>query len=753
MTRIYNKCEGRSDRVYDDKWKAIKKDVMDNNHISKARNLKGPVQGTKMDDVATVGKSDKSASSNCIREMRCDIEEKVTAQQEAEKAARDSSACRKAIALPSMKLKVRPQDGGRGEAFLMNGIPDTGCAKMSCGPEIPERYGYEVKRYETTPWRMLVADGEALDILGQMDVVVTANDVEVTTPMYVVNGLGMKIYLSFRDLIDFKAIPPTFPNRYDDPEIRELTLAPEPSEEKLKRRLERLNRRYKNTVFSGKIKSINGPPQKLVIDEEKMKKFPPRKCMNARQCPKHLQAGAADQIKKMLADKVIKKLPNDAVTPVVCPVGFTPKKTPGKVRVYTDFSIVNSYIIRSPHPIPKLKDLMHSIPKEAKYFATFDLADGYFQVDLAEESQKYTACICPQLGDMPAFKFVYLKSAQGMSSSADGFCERTDKALAHCEGLLKYVDDCALFASTEEELFERIEAFYKACEDANIGLNEGKCVVGYEIDFAGMRISQKGTKPDPKRLSAIRDAKPPTDLTSLRSFIGLCNTLLIYRSDISQLLKPLHQLTKKGLKWHWGPDAQHAFEQCKHAICNGPELLLEPFDASYNYEIHTDASLKGVGFNLVGRDGAGKGHLIQAGSRVLTDCETRYEMVSLELLAVVYAVKKCKYILLGSPKVITVMTDCKALIGLMKKELSQIENNRLLRLRQALLSYRLEFKHVMGKNNCVADYLSRYAIGKPDEEDRRFSEELTLSVMNQHLVHRIANDANMEVFVGSSERR
>ena len=734
-------------------------------------------QGNKSDnsgksESAKGDKSHKSKGGKCYQMSRDGpTYDELRRQHRAEQKEGETPKCRSAWKMPKLMLKIRPQKGERGQTFEAEAIADTGCGRMSCGPKVPEMYGYKIKNYEYTPLTTYTASGEPMKHLGQINCQVTANGKTIAMPIHVVEGLGKKVFISFRDLMDFGALSRNFPERFDasssedeGEEENQLMLqtttvnknnnndTPVPKEKtKLESRLERLNKKYKLTVFSGEIKSIVGEPQKLIVNEELMKEKPPKKCMSARNCPRYLQPGAAEQIKKMLKDKVIRIIPIDEVTPFVCPTGFTPKRTPGKVRVYSDLKEVNKYLVRSPHPLPKLQELIQDVPPSAGFFATFDLADGFYQVELAAESQKFTCCICPQLGDIPAFKYVYEKAPQGLKTSSDTFCERTDKALAGLDGFKKYVDDCLVFAESEDEIFERIEQLYKACEKANIGLNEAKCVIGEEVAFAGMVINKSGHKPDPKRMEAIREAKPPKDLTSLRSFIGLVNTLLTYRSDISQLLRPLHKLTKKNSDFIWTGEAQHAFERCKFEICNGPEMIVEPFDPKYDLEIHCDASLQGLGFHIMGVDSDGGSHLIQCGSRSLSDPETRYEMVSLELLAVSFAADKAKYILLGAPKQVTVVTDCKALIGLFGKDLNEISNNRLLRLRQKLMPYNLKFRHVAGAKNCAADYMSRNPVGKPSAEDEEFAKELTLAMTNPHLSFRVSTDANMEVLAVAAE--
>ena len=64
--------------------------------------------------------------------------------------------------------------------------------------------------------------------------------------------------------------------------------------------------------------------------------------------------------------------------------------------------------------------------------------------------------------------------------------------------------------------------------------------------------------------------------------------------------------------------------------------------------LQTDASrLKGLGFALLQKhQHAWK--LVQAGSRFITETESNYAMVELELLALVWAMRKCQIYLQGT---------------------------------------------------------------------------------------------------------
>ena len=117
-------------------------------------------------------------------------------------------------------------------------------------------------------------------------------------------------------------------------------------------------------------------------------------------------------------------------------------------------------------------------------------------------------------------------------------------------------------------------------------------------------------------------------------------------------------------------------------------------------ELITYASrLHGLGFALVQYEpNSITPQIVQCGSRTLSDCETRYSTVELDLLGVVFGLKKCRFYLKGMPH-FTVVTDHKPLVGLFKKHLHDIANDHILRLRDKVISYNFEVKWLKGKLN------------------------------------------------------
>jgi hypothetical protein len=144
----------------------------------------------------------------------------------------------------------------------------------------------------------------------------------------------------------------------------------------------------------------------------------------------------------------------------------------------------------------------------------------------------------------------------------------------------------------------------------------------------------------------------------------------------------------------------------------------------------TDASRTGVGFCLVQTEVGSKiPLLIQAGSRFLSPAEKNYAVVELELLAIQWAIEKCRELeLLAIQWAIekcrlylagTVITDHQPLLGIFnRKNLVAINNVRIQRLMAKLLGYSFRVEWIPGKNHHIADSLSRNPVfAAPDHKD------------------------------------
>ena len=151
--------------------------------------------------------------------------------------------------------------------------------------------------------------------------------------------------------------------------------------------------------------------------------------------------------------------------------------------------------------------------------------------------------------------------------------------------------------------------------------------------------------------------------------------------------------------------------------------VLAPFDPNLPTMLQTDASrLKGLGFALLQKHGE-VWKLVQCGSRFISETESRYAMIELELLGVVWAASKCSLYLLG--RQFDLVVDHKPLVPILNHyTLDMVDNPRLQRLKEKLSRFTFTTTWRKGKDHAIPDALSRAPVRDPEPADLLAEEEI-----------------------------
>ncbi len=270
-----------------------------------------------------------------------------------------------------------------------------------------------------------------------------------------------------------------------------------------------------------------------------------------------------------------------------------------------------------------------------------------------------------------------------------------------------YLDDVIVYSNTWEEHLEHLDLVLQRMADANITLNPKKCEIGQTVlKFLGHVISKEGIGPDMDRAAAIQELHTPTDVTGVRSFLGMTNQFRKFIRGYADMARPLNAVGTEASKplWKagtaWGRDQELAFQALKDVVARNT-ILAHP-DFTKPFLLVTDASNRGVGAMLAQLDDAGRERPISFASAELNKAQRNYSATHKEGLAVVWAVERFKPYIHGMHTV--VVTDHSALTWLLAhKEPTQ----RMARWTMTLMDYDLEFVHRKGKYNAIADALSR----------------------------------------------
>lgn len=167
----------------------------------------------------------------------------------------------------------------------------------------------------------------------------------------------------------------------------------------------------------------------------------------------------------------------------------------------------------------------------------------------------------------------------------------------------------------------------------------------------------------------------------------------------SHLCAPLTHLTKKNVPFKWTRECQVNFDKLKQSLANSVALAYPDF--SKPFIIHTDASKFQLG-PVISQE-TPQVRLIAFYSRKLTDPQTRYSIIELELLSIVETLKEFHTILYGHS--IVVYTDHKNLT------FDNFNTDRVKRWRLIVESYGPEIRYtIKGEHNVFADALSRLPI-------------------------------------------
>ena len=233
-----------------------------------------------------------------------------------------------------------------------------------------------------------------------------------------------------------------------------------------------------------------------------------------------------------------------------------------------------------------------------------------------------------------------------------------------------------------------------------------------KINYLAHHISKEGVLPSKKNLETIAQCPPPDTYTKVKSFVGLVGHYRHFIKRFANIAAPLYNLTsgenkdKKSEHLDLPPEAREAFDRLK-AVCLQAPILAFP-DFGKPFLLETDASGKGLGAVLLQKQSDGRYYPIAYASHIMTETELRYHSNKQEFLALKWAVTEQFHEYL-SP------------YGKNRNEfVVQMDNNpftyifSLANLDTAgqrwvaqLASYNFALEYQKGKDNTVADFLSR----------------------------------------------
>ena len=299
--------------------------------------------------------------------------------------------------------------------------------------------------------------GAPLKVLGQRDVEVVVEGQKATLPLVVVEGEGPSLF--GRDWLqtirlDWRAV--FLVQRQRLAEILEEN----------------------GEVFQPGLGTLKGYQAKIVVDPDAR----PRFC-RARTVPYGLRHAVELEMERLEKEGIVAPVQfADWAAPIVPVI-----KSDGKsVRICGDFKLtVNQASKSDRYPIPCINDLFATLAGGTS-FTKLDMSQAYQQIELDEDSQKYTI-INTQRG-----LYCYKRLPFGIASAPGIFQRVMESLLKGIPGVTVYLDDVLITGATEAKHMNALEEVLRRMRRAGLRLRREKCVLmTSSVGTSGIVLTQK----------------------------------------------------------------------------------------------------------------------------------------------------------------------------------------------------------------------------------------------------------------------
>ena len=327
------------------------------------------------------------------------------------------------------------------------------------------------------------------------------------------------------------------------------------------------------------------------------------------------------EVEKQVSELLDKGIIRHSNSPWASPITLVPKKD-GGTRMCVDYRRLNTQTHMDAYPLPRIQDVLDQMAGSA-VFSLIDLRQGFHQIPMDPDSISLTAFVTH------TGLYEYTRMPFGLKTAPGVFQRAMNEALAPVLGqcAIPYLDDVCVFSPSNERHELDVRRVLSLLADKGFTAKASKCHFNLEtIDILGFSISKAGIKPQQSKVRAIQEMDAPSDVTSLRRFLGMVGYHRAMIPQYSEHSCVLTDLTRKHTQWKWESQHQSAFEYLRDVLVSDDVMMCFP-DLNRPFEVYTDASNVAVGAILVQRDDLGHPRPVQYVSATLNNTQRRWPAI------------------------------------------------------------------------------------------------------------------------------
>ena len=382
---------------------------------------------------------------------------------------------------------------------------------------------------------------------------------------------------------------------------------------------------------------------------------------------------------------------------------IAPKATPPFIRFCGDYVVVNKFIRRHHGYIPKIPHELAKI-KGFKVFIDLDLTNAFHQIKIGPKTSERLSVQTPWGQVEPMFL------PEGVPPASIILQDVIRNIFSDFSDWLIFIfDNLLILANDEEDALRKLEIILDKCIERNIFLKFSKSWFGFnKVKFFGYVCSENSYCLDEDRIKAIQEINFPSNQKGMRQFLGTGVFFQPFVKDFAAKASPLYEMTKDSFDWNpetWKLDYNQAFIDIKNEMANSVSLYFP--DYNLPWFLQTDASDYAYGACLkqiyTHSDGSKESQIIAILSGKFSDAALNWEIIKKEAFIIFYAIKYWMFFLVG--KFFVIQTDHNNL-----RWMESSDNPMIIRWRIFLQSFDCLVEHIKGKNNVIADYMSRLQV-------------------------------------------